>query len=351
MLDISHNSQQITFEPLQKSHNETETRIDDILIRNNVQQNCYQGTLGTDRASWTTGSAKLLGKDLMYCTRHESEYIMSAGAGLSGRSQNLFMAEMNAMLYDITSKEELASRFVKAYQDYGHHSPARAYIDILVKLKEKLCKAYTQDLFTLLHTTTQRSEGKNASIKGSNTDLKAYLSNADLVTLHERLSLVNLFDDLRALKQLEDLRVKNKRVSSYYEAHVRKSKELAMDKIQGECEKLGNDLYRVNRFDKTSHIVNLKTKIVHRGRAYVLPTCNCGFWRSSFIPCMCIIKVFNACGKDISKVENVHPYHLIEMHPLWPEALKQLKRDNYDDAIIPITRGMSITLINNSCSH
>eukprot|EP00956_Cyclotella_meneghiniana_P030430 scaffold76595_cov24-Cyclotella_meneghiniana.AAC.1 len=107
-----------------KSHNETETRIDDILICNNVQQNCYQGTLGTDRASWTTGSAKLLGKDLMYCTRHESEYIMSAGAGLSGRSQNLFMAEMNAMLYDITSREELASRFVKAYQYYGHHSPA-----------------------------------------------------------------------------------------------------------------------------------------------------------------------------------------------------------------------------------
>ena len=150
------------------------------------------------------------------------------------------------------------------------------------------------------------------------------------MVLHERVSYVNLKDDVRALKQLKDARVNNKRVSKFYETHVEKSKAMVMDKIQG-CDKMmSNHEFLVKRFDGTSHVVNLETKIVHLGKVYTIPTCDCGFWRSSFIPCMCTAKALNTCGKEILAEQNVHPYYLLQLHPLWPDALKALKRADYD---------------------
>ena len=304
--------------------------VEGVVIKNTVALNSSRGAMATDRGPWANGSATALGKDLLYCARHESEGILSAGSGLNGDLKTAFMKDMNAMIYSITSIEKLSEKFASAYSAYGHHSPAKTFMDTLFSLREKLCQAHTQYTFSMLHTTTQLSEGTNASIKGNNTELKTFLADQNLITLHERVSYVNLKDDVRALKELTEARANNKRVSKYYERHVEKSKAMVMDKIQG-CDEIKPDHeYLVKRFDGTSHVVNLKSKIVHLGRVYTIPTCTCGFWCSSMIPCMCIAKALNSRGKEILAVENVHPYYLLQLHPLWPDALKRLKRADYD---------------------
>eukprot|EP00956_Cyclotella_meneghiniana_P041446 scaffold227778_cov119-Cyclotella_meneghiniana.AAC.1 len=65
---------------------------------------------------------------------------------------------MNAMIYSITSIEKLSEKFASAYSAYGHHSPAKTFMDTLFSLREKLCQAHTQYTFSMLHTTTQLSE-------------------------------------------------------------------------------------------------------------------------------------------------------------------------------------------------
>ena len=75
----------------------------------------------------------------------------------------------------------------------------------------------------------------------------------------------------------------------------------------------------------------LKTKIIHRGVSYTIPTCTCGFWCSSFVPCKYIARALNARGLEVLSVNHVHPYHLVQLHPLWDNALKNCKRANYDD--------------------
>lgn len=286
--------------------------------------------MGTDRGPWSLSAAEGLGKDLFYCCRHESEGIMTAAAGLESVSRNTFMSEMNAMLYKVTSKDELSDKFTSCLITYGAHPPAKKYIETLHRLKEKLCRAYTQYTFSMLHTTTQRSEGSNARIKGHNTELKPYLADADLVTLHDRVNVVNLESDKRALQELIGLREENKRWSKLYEGQVTKSKALAMDKVK-DCRALGDSQFMIVKFDQSTSQVNLRTKIVHRGVVFIIPTCDCGFWCSSFVPCLCIARALNANEQKILSVENVHPFHLIQLHPLWPQALTKCKRADYDD--------------------
>lgn len=51
-----------------------------------------------------------------------------------------------------------------------------------------------------------------------------------------------------------------------------------------------------------------------------------------YVWCPCIIRVA-AMVPDfvLESVFNVHPFHLIQLHPMWPQALKELNLENYDD--------------------
>ena len=78
---------------------------------------------------------------------------------------------------------------------------------------------------------------------------------------------------------------------------------------------------------------NLKTKIVHRGIVYVIPTCSCGYWCSSFRLCKCIVKALVEVGNGeaILVPKNVHPYYLVQNHPCWPRSLEKAGRRDYED--------------------
>lgn len=311
--------------------------LEGVEIKNRVVINSYQGGLATDRGSWAAATAEALHREHSYCTKHESKGILAAGAGLAGELKTDFMNDMYAMIYDVRSAEELNSKVTECLLKYEHHDAAKSYISTLFNLKEKLCVAYTQYLFTFLHQSTQRSEGFNNKIKGQ-TDLKDLLSDFDLVELHEHLQHLCLLNDKKAMNYLIKLRKRERQWSDWYEKFVRKSMELALH--IDTCEKIpgSEDSFRLTRYDGTFTEVNLSTKVVHLGVIYTIPTCGtdscrpCGWWSSSFRMCRCIAKALAVNKRPVLSVENVHPIHLIRLHPMWPTALRKCKRDDYKNA-------------------
>jgi hypothetical protein len=49
-------------------------------------------------------------------------------------------------------------------------------------------------------------------------------------------------------------------------------------------------------------------------------------WSSSFHMCRCIAKALAVNKRPVLSVENVHPIHLIRLHPMWPSALRIIPR-------------------------
>ena len=47
--------------------------------------------------------------------------------------------------------------------------------------------------------------------------------------------------------------------------------------------------------------------------------------------CKCIVKALREAERDVWIVTNIHPYHLVQLHPMWPDALKIAKRRDYSD--------------------
>jgi hypothetical protein len=274
---------------------------------------------------WAKPSAKLLGKDLFYCAYHESTQIMDGGAGLPEELRNQFMNDMYSMIRHVSSKEELEVKISACIAKYGHNKNSLNYINSLAGIKKHLCRPYTQGLFTLRHTATQRSEGFNDKIKG-HASLQDMLSDADLVTLHDHMDTLNRSNNKRAMDELAKLLNKMMRWSTRFESAVQES--ICLSTNVESCDDIGNGCFRVTQRDNT------ETKIIHLGQLYTIPTCDCGFWTSFFILCLCIVQALRVSPKgslsDAFDVSNVHPFHRIEVHPMWKEALCKVKRADYE---------------------
>ena len=89
--------------------------------------------------------------------------------------------------------------------------------------------------------------------------------------------------------------------------------------------------YKVVRRNNSAVVVDLDTKIVHRGQVFTIPTCSCGYWCSSFRICMDIAKALIEDGRAIWSTNNYHPVHLVQLHPLWSDAIRKCKLEDYND--------------------
>ena len=203
------------------------------------------------------------------------------------------------------------------------------FINTVNELKEYLCRAYTQNIFTFNRTTTQGSESFNDTMKG-HKDLKQYLSNADLFALHSRLENIKRRKDMMVKNKLVKLRQSGKRWSNVYHQGVRKSMQLAATKVRT-VEKIGDDLYDVTDIDGKLTHVNLATKVLHRGYVYSIPTCDCGYYRSGWRMCKCMIRPLSIEGREVLQVTHVHPLHHLQLHPMWKWACIECKREDYKD--------------------
>ena len=236
------------------------------------------------------------------------------------------------MIYDISTKEGLEMKITSCLAKYSHNKKSHNYIKTLAANKNHLCRAYTQQLFTLQHTATQRSEGFNDKIKG-HASLKDMLSDADLVTLHDHVDTLNRVNDKKAMDELAKLRNKEMRWSDRYESAVQESMRLSTN-VES-CEDIGNACFRVKQRDSSAtSVVNTESKIIHLGHLFTIPTCDCGYWTSTLMPCLCIVRALRVSPKgslrDAFHINNVHPFHRIELHPMWNEALNKVKRADYE---------------------
>ena len=290
--------------------------------------NSHVGTLYTDKGSWSEATADGLGgKAHGFCARHESNKIPAASAGQENY-EGCFK-DFNRLIYGFSSVKKLEEAIAACRRKYGHLRPAARFIDSIEEDREKVCRAYTQYKFSLNHTTTQRGEGYNDVVKG-NKDLIEMLANADLVTLHDHILRLAVETDTKIIKVLARLREQEKRWPDKYEEEVNLSIRLCTTKVKT-IEKKGHSMFDVVDTDGVLSRVNLDTKIVHRGDVYVIPTCSCGYHCSTLRICKCIVKALVVSGREILILSNVHPYYLLHLHPLWPEALKRAKRAEYDD--------------------
>ena len=173
--------------------------------------------------------------------------------------------------------------------------------------------------------------GHNDRLKG-HTDLKAMLSDADLVTLHDHVKAIEIDVGGKVLKTLMKCRRDEKRVAPICERAVEKSLQMSTLHVRS-CDKVEGTVseYKVVRRDSTIVVVNLDTKIVHRGQVFVIPTCTCGYWCSSFRICMDIAKALIEDGRKIWSINNIHPVQLVQLHPLWPDAIRKCKLEDYKD--------------------
>ena len=137
------------------------------MIENTVALNSQRGSFYTDNGPWSAGAAKALGKDHGLCTKHECNAIPAASAG-HGDKHNQCMSDLNALIYTYTSLDTLEDKFTECRTNYGHVPATAKFLDSLEENKKKLCRAYTQDIFSANHSTTQRGEGYTDLIKGKN---------------------------------------------------------------------------------------------------------------------------------------------------------------------------------------
>ena len=307
------------------------SEVDGVELENRAVGNSYKGSLFTDRGPWSPGSAAALDKFHCFCTRHECNQIPGVCAGLGNRRDSA-MADLNALIYKYTSTKVWEDKFGQLRSNYSDQIAVSKFLASLWDNKEKLCRAWTQHVFSFNHTTTQRGEGYNDRIKG-HRDLITMLTNANLVKLHDHINTITLQTDQKAMDQLATIRQQGKRWSPLYETEVEQSMKLALqvtsvNKVAAEG---GLVTYEVTDRDGAKSVVGLDTKIVHLGHVYIVPTCTCGYWRSSFRMCKCIVKVLASEQRDVLHVKNVHPYHLVQLHPLWNQALLKAKRADYSD--------------------
>ncbi|RHZ07608.1 hypothetical protein DYB37_012157 [Aphanomyces astaci] len=98
------------------------------------------------------------------CTKHFEDVILKGSTGLSGLA-NSFKAEGNALVYATMSKVEFQTRFDRAKTMYGEYKEADKALCSIYRHKEKVCRAFTGNVFTCSSLATQRGESMNSVIK------------------------------------------------------------------------------------------------------------------------------------------------------------------------------------------
>ncbi len=296
--------------------------------------------MATDEAPWSFQTAEDAGKTHGVCCKHKSNGILKSQNGLGGLTQS-YINDMSALIYEVFESESVLDEKIRdARKKYGHNPSSREFIDSIDRLKNLLCATLMQYHFTFGHCTTSIGESWNARMKGHG-ELKKYLATANLFTLINLIDRMARAQDIEAVKILKELRQLEMRWSSFFQHHYDQYKMVAgtdvvdVSAVELEDGSKSTTLWEVRDIHGKVSNVNLETRIVHLGHVYTIPTCDCGKWCSVFVWCPCIIRGGSMAALvssfKLESVCNVHPFHLLQLHPMWQQALKELNVENYKD--------------------
>eukprot|EP00956_Cyclotella_meneghiniana_P040906 scaffold208915_cov40-Cyclotella_meneghiniana.AAC.2 len=306
--------------------------VHDVILENPHMKNSHRGTLATDEGSWTDKTAKAIGKDHQLCVYHKSANIMAATKGLTEGLGQEFVKEINAILYEDVSEESLQGMIDNAKHKFSTKAEkAKNFIEGIDSQQAKVCYAHVKFTFSVGHVSTQRGESQNSAIKSNGVDdVVKYLHGANLAEMHTHVDSVHRKQLRNAAELLGKLRLNGCRVSDFFKAHLDKSIRLSALNVIS-IERNVNGLYKVEDSDGNTNIVNLSTKIVHRGNVYTIYSCQCAFWSSRFIPCKCIVRACNVGRMKVDAIQHIHPYWHIQRHPCWGMSLDVVKLEDYND--------------------
>ncbi|KAF0704352.1 hypothetical protein AaE_014983 [Aphanomyces astaci] len=170
-------------------------------------------TLMTDGGSAYPGVALDLGMIHILCTKHFEDVILKGSTGLSG----LAKAEGNALVYATMSKVEFQTRFDRAKTMYGEYKEADKALCSIYRHKEKVCRAFTGNVFTCSSLVTQRGESMNSVIK-ENGLKKKELRRFNLLQLAEHLWGIFQRQEIKACDELVTLLTAKRRWSNYVDS-------------------------------------------------------------------------------------------------------------------------------------
>ena len=160
---------------------------------------------------------------------------MKSKGGLGGDLGSTWVKDMKSIINGNHTATELEQRFDGALAKYGHEAKPLSFIKRLRAKKEKICHTYMKFTFTHGHSTTQRSESGNSSIKARG-ELVELLESATLVGMYELVDLAIRRHKRRAVDELTDLRKKNLRYGAFYSNSLDESMRMCATRVKS-CKK------------------------------------------------------------------------------------------------------------------
>lgn len=287
-------------------------------------------TLMTDEGSAFFGLAESLGMTHILCAFHFQKKGDSAVGGLGDFKAEFLHGFKDLIFHDYESSDKFDVAFKSLQTTLNEQCPdakdASTLLHGLYKKRYKIGRTFTKDVFTCGHTSTARGEGTNSSIKGRG-DLKKVMKGFGLFMLVEHILLLFQRRQGEAIKEIVDYLKK-------------KSNDSPKCKEYRECSKYVYDIWSANAavaasFNNTELLDDTPKDNTRRWKvvspkavtSYVTiynsghhPTCTCGQYCSTKIPCPCICAIFFNLKRLNYKAEDLHPRWRMDHHPLWKAA-------------------------------
>ena len=291
----------------------------DILVELGLQNE--SGTIMTDEGSAFHSIAEKLNMKHLLCSFHFQQK-----ANKSGFDDDLKTAFDSLIYNDFVTPEKFDIAFEsvgKSIDDnYPNAAGARKYLASLYKLRAKVCFTFTKDVFSCGQRASSRAESINSSIKGRG-QLKKEMKSFGLFELVEYI--LQLFRGIEAAKLQKIIKcIRDKEtISPYVKKKWCRSVECAGSLSDAVMDEASSDH---DRQVWNVRISDDYVSVVHVHSDGAPPTCTCGYYRSTKLPCRCICYVTTKCpGKKYYMPADLHPRWQLKNHPLWRVAHASLR--------------------------
>ena len=170
----------------------------------------------------------------------------------------------------------------KLRETYAFAPKAIAFVNTIYEAREQVCSTFTSKHFTVGHTSSQRGESWNSTVKGHGVDNKT-LRNYSIYELMKRLQLNEEKHMMESIEELKLLIKDGKFCSKFVFDRWKKSMDLSLHYISTPIEAVepnGISRFKVVRrgTDTFCHEAIVSVDLTTH------PTCTCGNFTSSLIP-------------------------------------------------------------------
>ena len=270
----------------------------------------------------------------LLCVDHFKTKIFGASGNLGPLHDDFVKDISKALFEDLGLVKRLDCHLGVMAQTYKPPAALELIREVDEK-KDRVCFTCTKVHFTAGHVATQRIEGNNSCIKEKG-DLKKDLKKMNNYTLVRHVLDMAEHKELDAVDEIKRLVEHGKKWSDYVDTRWKESGHRCSDirecvKVRQEADLLGKGRGTVwsvpsrTGIDEKDHIVC--TWINHEApnaRSRHPPSCDCGRFTSSGIPCAHICYVFTVSKNALWDELNLAPRWRLSSHPLCDHARSKL---------------------------